>query len=233
MIEDSGQRTAGDTTEQSGASDGPEQCVVLGDVVGSREIEDRAAFKEALERSVSVVSDRYADALVAGIEPLKGLDEFGGVLVDVSVLYRVLRDVTEALHPTEVRFGVATGSIDVGRSTGSVSEMDGNAFHCADELVARAEGEGLLVAVDTGNPTLDPFLTVAFDSLLRLRGSWTDRQLEAVQAYRRAGTQGEAAETLGISQQAVSNALSRAGYDRVVALEAHVADGMEAAYDGS
>lgn len=205
-------------------------CVVLGDVVGSREVEDRDAFKRTLERGMETVSERYAETLTASFESLKGIDEFGGVLTDVTVLYSVLRDITEALHPTPARFGVATGSIDVGRSTGTVSEMDGGAFHRADDLVARAEQEELLVGVDTGRAMLDPFLTVTFDALLRARVSWTERQLKAVQAYRKAGTQGEAAAAIGISQQAVSNALSRADYDRVLALEAHVTGGMEKAY---
>lgn len=206
------------------------RCVVLADVVASREIDDRQEFRSTLEGALDAVNDRYVDAIEIEFESLKGIDEFGGVLGDFGVIYRILRDLTERLHPTAVRFGVATDRIDVVEADATVSDLDGPAFHRADDLLAMAEADDLLVGIDTLDTVLDPLLLVGIDSLLRMRESWTETQLEAVRAYRRDESQYDAAEALGISQQAVSKALSRAGYDRVTTLESHLNGALEAAY---
>lgn len=54
--------------------------VVRGDVVGSRDREDRAGLRETIETSLSSVNDRYADDIVAEFALVKGVDEVAGVL---------------------------------------------------------------------------------------------------------------------------------------------------------
>lgn len=205
-------------------------CVVLADVVESREINDRPSFRSILQTALETVNSRYSETIVANFELLKGIDEFGGVLTDISMIYWLLRDLTEILHPVEVRFGVAIDRIDVGRMDSSVSNLDGPAFHRSDDLLATAKEEDLLIVIDTSDPVLDPLFLVGIDSLLRVRHSWTDRQIEIVRTYRREESQYDAAEALGVSQQAISKALSRANYKRVKTLERHLNRALEEAY---
>lgn len=197
----------------------PARYVLLGDVVTSRDIEQRRAFGETLSAACDAVSDAHADAFDAPLEPLKGVDEVGGVLTDPAPLYDVLDGLRGRLHPQELRVAVARGDIDVGVDTADVSRMDGPAFHRADELLTALETSPLRVAFDLGTPPLDDALADEVNLLFLLKGRWSDRQREVVCAYRETESQAAVAEELDVSQPAVSQALSRASWPAVREIE--------------
>ncbi|AHG03308.1 hypothetical protein HALDL1_06630 [Halobacterium sp. DL1] len=197
----------------------PTRYVVLGDVVGSRRIEDRGAFGNRLVDACAAVTEDHADAFDAPLEPLKGVDEVGGVLVDPAPLYDIIDDLRERLHPQELRVSVAAGAVDVGLDTGEVSRMDGPAFHRADELLADLGTSPLRVAFDFDQAPLDGALADEVNLLFLLKARWTDRQRRVVDAYRDADSQAAAADSLGVSQSAVSQALSRASWPAIREIE--------------
>jgi DNA-binding transcriptional LysR family regulator len=197
----------------------PRRLVLLGDVVDSRQVEDRESFGRRLTNACRTVTDAHGDAFDAPLEPLKGVDEVGGVLTDATVLYDVLDGLRERLHPQELRVAVAAGEVDVGVDAGEVARMDGPAFHRADELLADLSTSPLRVALDLGASPLDDAVADEVNLLFRLKADWTDRQRRVVDAYRTAGSQSAAAAELGVSQAAVSQALSRADYATVREIE--------------
>lgn len=197
----------------------PTRHVLLGDVVDSRRIDDRNAFGRDLADACTAITDEYADAFDAPLEPLKGIDEVGGVLLDPTPLYDVLDALRERLHPQELRVAVAAGRVDVGTDTGDVSRMDGPAFHRADELVTGLAGSPLRVAFDFDQAPLDATLADEVNLLFLLKTRWTDRQRRTVEAYRAADSQAAAADALGVSQAAVSQALSRASWPAIREIE--------------
>jgi hypothetical protein len=193
--------------------------VLLGDVVASRQVDDREAFGERLADACAAVTDAHSDAFDAPLEPLKGVDEVGGVLTDPGVLYDVLDGLRERLHPQELRVAVATGDVDVGIDTGEVSRMDGPAFHRADELLADLADSPLRVAFDLGEPGLEDALADEVNLLFLQKARWTDHQRRVVAAYRDAGSQAAVADDLGVSQAAVSQALTRANWPALREIE--------------
>jgi len=195
------------------------RLVLLGDVVNSRQVDDRKAFGDQLAEACAAVTDAHRDAFDAPLEPLKGVDEIGGVLTGPAVLYDVLDDLRERLHPQEIRIAVAAGEVDVGVDTGEVARMDGPAFHRTDELLADLAGSPLRVALDLDAAPLDDAIADEVNLLFRLKADWTDRQRRVVDAYRTTGSQSDAAAELGVSQAAVSQALSRADYATVREIE--------------
>lgn len=195
------------------------RLVLLGDVVDSRHVDDREAFGRRLADACAAVTDAHGDAFDAPLEPLKGVDEIGGVLTDPAVLYDVLDGLRDRLHPQELRVAVAAGEVDVGVDTGEVARMDGPAFHRADELLTGLAGSPLRVALDLDTAPLDAAIADEVNLLFRLKAGWTDHQRRVVDAYRRAGSQSAAAADLGVSQAAVSQALSRADYATVREIE--------------
>lgn len=197
----------------------PTRYVLLGDVVDSRSIDDRDAFGDRLAAVCAAVTDEYADAFDAPLEPLKGIDEVGGVLRDPAPLYDVVDALRERLHPQELRVVVAAGHVDVGTDTGDVSRMDGPAFHRADELLADLSSSPLRVAFDFDRAPLDSTLADEVNLLFLLKARWTDRQRRVVDAYRAADSQAAAADALGVSQAAVSQALSRASWPAIREIE--------------
>lgn len=197
------------------------QCVVLADVIDSRDLGDRESFGDDLDETLAGLNETLTGSITAEFTPLKGIDEFGGVLDSPRRVYDVLRQVADGLFPVEVRFGVAYDTVDV-MPESDVALMDGPAFHRADELLGAVESAGDLVGVDTGDPLRDGYLRDVANLVLTLRSDWTARQFEVVTTYRETGSQTATAERLGVSQQAVSSALRRSHYGRIDRAETHL-----------
>lgn len=204
--------------------------VVLADVVGSREIEDRQAFRDRLATALATANDRHGDAIAAPFEIIKGIDEFGGVLDELAPVYELLHVILNRLHPVGVRVAIAGGGIDVGRLADGVAALDGPAFHTADEVIADVAAAELYAGVETGRAP-DPLVASTLNLLLMARADRTDRQIEVIEAYERHGTQVAAAAELDVPQQAVSQALQRADYDRTRTIRDQLAAALEAIYD--
>lgn len=197
----------------------PARYVLLGDVVQSRRIDDREAFRERLTGICATLNDDYETSIHAEFTVLKGVDEVGGVLSSLGDSYDIVRNLFEALRPYELRLAIASGSIDVGADSHDVAEMDGPAFHRAAELIDALEDSGLLFDMDVGKGTLDTALADEINLLLLVRQEWTDRQREVIQAYQRHDGQDGAARELGVTQQAISDALTNASWPTVHAIE--------------
>jgi hypothetical protein len=207
-----------------------QRYVVLVDVVGSRDIEDRASFERRLETALADVNDAESDCIATPFTRMKGIDAFGGVLTDVAAAPDAFAGVLDRIHPTGARFAVATGGIDVGTDSETVAEMDGPAFHRASTLLDDVEERDLYVGVDTGRAT-DGLVASALNLLLLEREDVTERQMEVILAYERHGTQTAAAEALGLRQQGVSNALRRANYGRRSEIRRTLRQALESIYE--
>lgn len=195
------------------------EYVILGDVVASREIDDREAFRDAIETALDAVNVRYADEVVGEFALLKGIDEIAGVIRDPRNLYRLLRDVVSAARPGSIRFAVVHGEIDVGAAGDVAGEMDGPAFHRADEALIEVTDADLYVTFSGRRPAFDPVIEASVNLLLMAREDWTDRQRAMVAAYEATGTQAAVADRFGVSQQTVSATLRRADWQRLSRIE--------------
>lgn len=209
-------------------SEGQVAYVVLGDVVGSRDVADRDAFQRDLVAACETATERCEGAVVAPFAVLKGVDEVGGVLTSVAPVYDAVRALADGIAPQEMRFAVARGRIDVGYETGDVARMDGPAFHRANDLIEGIESSRLLFEAAVDDSRLDTAVADEITLLLRQRAAWTERQHEVISLYREYGTQYDVAEALGISQQAVSKSLRGVDWRMVTAIEDRLRETLEA-----
>lgn len=196
-------------------------CVVIGDVVDSRSVDDREMLHRDLERGVECANDALADQMIAPFVILKGVDEIGGVLPDPSRVYRAIREINEAVHPTAIRFAVVQGRIDVGASKSDIVSMDGPAFHEADTLLDTIAHENQAIALS--DPDVDPWLRQLIahqiDLLLAWKQKWTPHQGAVVRQYRNESQMKAIAEQRDVSIQTVSQTLSRTGIERIIRTE--------------
>lgn len=204
--------------------------VVLADVVGSRDIDDRDAFEARLRTAFDHVNEAEAEYVSTPLTHMKGIDEFGCVLTSAAAVPDLASGLLDRIHPTRVRFAVASGDIDVGDDRETVAEMDGPAFHRASELLETLASNELYAAVDTGKDA-DGLFAAALNLLLLEREDLTERQVEVILAYERHGTQTEVGEALGLKQQAVSKTLRRANYERRREIRRGLRRALEAVYD--
>lgn len=201
---------------------GEYRCVVLGDVVESRSADDRTAVGDALTTGIDNANTVAADALDAPFTVLKGVDELGGVLTTTTPTYTVLREITEALHPHKIRFGVAWGTVDIGTDTDDVAAMDGPAFHRADELLTTVADTDRYVGIDLDPLTTPPMSTVlgsCCDLLTLWKHRWTPRQCDVVAAYRTADTMQTVADDLDVTVNTISTTLHRANAHTILTIE--------------
>jgi hypothetical protein len=204
-------------------------CVVVGDVVHSRDVVDREALRRDLSDGIEAVNRRVEGSSIAAFAALKGVDEVGGVLETPARSYRAMCEIAESIHPTEIRFAVVQGTVDLGVETGTVAEMDGPAFHEADELLSSLAEAGRYVGLsldgDRWGPTL---LRDLQDLLFAWKYEWTPDQAEVVRQYRRLDSMDAVAARRGVTVQAVSQMLGRARAGQVLAIEADIDRGMTA-----
>lgn len=109
--------------------------VLLGDVVASRQIKDRDGFQKNLQDLCEEINATYAEDIYAPFKTLKGLDEIGGVLSDISNIYKIIALISEWLHPHQMRCALAFDYVDTALESMDVSKMDGPAFHKAAQAV--------------------------------------------------------------------------------------------------
>jgi len=149
---------------------------VIGDIISSREVEERHALQAALEEAFQALNDPgesasgppdpSAEALLSPFTLTLG-DEFQAVYKNAD---RVIRDslyILEAAHPHQVRFSYGVGTMDTDINTDQAIGMDGPAFHRARDGIEalKEEKEDYLFSL---SGISDPLNAALYNQTLRL-----------------------------------------------------------------
>ena len=202
----------------------PQAAAVIADIVGSRRLADREAAQEQILAAFAVAEK--------DVPPLRAAwatvgDEFQALHGAWPQAVRAVVRVSLALPPgLELRFGIGVGerrSLDDG--VGDRIE-DGTAWYRARAAVERAHARADGAA--TAFVAADPSLTAAVDGVLLLRdhvlGRLKARERRLAAALLGGATQTQAARAERITQSAVSQAVTRSGIDRLLELDAALAE---------
>ena len=199
----------------------PTRFVLVGDMIHSRAIRERRKMAQRVEAQIRLVNRRWRGAWVAPLTTTRGMDEFSGVLRDARPAFDIVVFLNAALHPARFRSALASGAVDVAPESGDAAAMDGPAFHRAADALAQAQRRGLPFATAIEGQPREACGLVEATARLHdvISASWTNREAEAVHLYRLVGTQAAVARKLRITQQAVSDALSRARFSDLTVAE--------------
>lgn len=193
--------------------------VLLADLASSRRVADRGEAGGRVEAAIAAVNRSHAPHLRAPLVTTKGFDELSGVLAGPGVAYEIAVGVNEAVWPMRFRWALGVGRIDYAADSKDAGAMDGTAFHAAAAGIQRAERRGLVFAIEgTDSPHRELVESAAALHALTV-ARWSKALPEVVRLARSGLNQGSIAEQLGVSQQAVSASLRRAGFDELVACE--------------
>ena len=186
---------------------------LIGDVVGSRQVESRAGLQRDLERATGQVNKTLATALAAPLTLTAG-DEIQGLFRDPAAVLVAVVDVADAVFPARLVHGLGLGPLETDLGP-DPALLDGPCFHRAREALQEARGEGSwLVARGLGEPG-DAVVSALFRLVGELRSRWTVIQAEHVR-HARGRPQKEVAEHLRKAESTVSESLKAAGFQAVL-----------------
>ncbi len=193
------------------------------DMVSSRVQRERPDLARRVNAALTSMQHRFPDDLSAGPTLTRGLDEFSAVLNRAERVFDLIVAVNVQMWPTEFRFGVGAGVLDVAGSRGQrdASKMDGPAFHRAASALARSKATEQVVVLEVDG--LTPETAALIESAAELHAAILRRlrpgTARVVRAYRAHGTQVATAIRLGVKQSTVSQALSRAEHGDLLRVE--------------
>ena len=188
--------------------------VLTGDLISSRELEDRAKVQEGLKNALTINNKRFKGAIVAKFIVVRG-DSFQGMMSSPKYLFDLYYALFENIR-YQFYLGVGIGSISTHLSE-NVGEMDGKAFHRAFNALERAKRESAWIKFKSGWE-IDEIVTCLLNFTADVMWSWTERQEEVVMHYKRAKssrggtTLEEIADDMGVTKQTVSKILKRSKY---------------------
>lgn len=125
---------------------------VIGDIVKSREIIDRAPVQRGLEDTLSAISRGNKSVMSAWTVTLG--DEFQALYASPEGLMQDIWEVQALLFPYQARFAIGLGEIVTDIDPLSTHKVDGPAFHEARAGIEalKVQGEGLFAVRQGGSP---------------------------------------------------------------------------------
>lgn len=190
-------------------SSNPSYLAAIGDMVGSRTVENRSAVQERTQSAIEQANENFDDDLVVPIR-LTGGDEWKVLVRTPWNVVDVIDRMADALYPVQTRWGMGWGELQTPLDR-DVGALDGACFHHARTAIEKAAKERAWVQVTGFSRMHDEVLSALFGVLGALRDSWSDDQMKYIRATR-GRTQKEAAGELGITQSGISKGLGRAHY---------------------
>ncbi|NOX37318.1 MAG: hypothetical protein GXO78_07260 [Calditrichaeota bacterium] len=183
---------------------------IIGDIVRSREIENRKAFQRQFHRVMAELNQQFQSEIVSPFTVTLG-DEFQALLHRADALFEIYRFLHQQLHPRQLVIGVGVGEIETEINRESSIGMDGPCLRLAREEIEAAKRQPPRLRFNVQGLEV-PVLNVLMQHIERLEAKRTPRQREIVAVYRNVRHQETVARQLGISQAAVSQALENAHY---------------------
>lgn len=181
---------------------------LIGDIRGSRELENRKEAQEEFERVVGSLNDRIPDDSIASRFTVTTGDEFQVLLTDATDAVEAAVSASDRFHPAKLRFGLGRGELDTEVNPNQAIGMDGPCFHRAREAIDLAKADGAWLRVGGWSNDLDGHANSMFDLVQCVREDWTDRQAQFARALKEKGTQKRVVDHYEVSKSTVSQSLS-------------------------
>lgn len=190
-------------------------AVLIGDIVRSKRMKDRAAVQRRLKKVLEEVNREHKELIAADLM-LTGGDSFEGIVKGVSAGYDVFREIERKLRPIGIRGSIGVGGIETDWSE-SVVEMDGPAFHRARRGLGHAKSIRSDLQIITGDEKFDGTVNNILALLRAVESKWTSRQREVIEyaASHENLDQADIARHFGITQPAIAKILSAARWRAV------------------
>lgn len=191
------------------ATDSRDFSALIGDVVQSRSLADRAQLQREIAREIEALNERLAAVLAAPLKLTAG-DEIQGLFSMPEGVVDVLVGLADRILPAEIVWGLGDGPIstDLGPD---VAMLDGPCFHGAGKAVAEASGARVWLRQDSMAGPHGESIPALFRLMGAIRSRWTESQLRYIRAVRMR-PQRDVAALYEVDESTVSKALRAARF---------------------
>lgn len=122
------------------------KIVLIGDIIASRKIKNRASLQKQLKSVIRQLNRKNPNLLSPYTITLG--DEFQAVYAKAEHLFSDLVNILLALYPEKVRFSIGIGTIDTPINKQQAIGMDGPAFYLARKGIEQLKASGYLFIVN-------------------------------------------------------------------------------------
>lgn len=205
---------------------------LIGDIRGSRELDDREEVQKEFKRVVNSLNGHVPDGAIASRFTVTTGDEFQAVLTDAAAAVEAAVSATDRFHPARLRFGIGRGGLVTEVNPDQAIGMDGPCFHRARDAIDSAKRDEAWLRVAGWPDDLDGRVNSLFDLVQCVREDWTDRQAEFALALRERGAQKLVADHYDVSKSTVSESLSAGHVQEVRSAETALASLLQDTLSG-
>lgn len=192
---------------------GPIYYALIGDIVGSRTLSDRAAVQRALEGLVESLNEELrgpgSAELTTPIKLTAG-DEVQVLLSAPGRAVDIVIRMSDALHPTAIAWGLGAGPIAT-ELVEDVALVDGPCFHHAREAVEAAGADDEWLRARGFPAPHGETISALFRLMGGIRARWKPAQMRYIRGVR-GHLQREVAEFHDVDESTVSKALQAARF---------------------
>jgi len=189
------------------------RCIaIIGDIIGSRKLgSQRSNAQKNLFTILNELNLKYSNAILSKFTVTTG-DEFQGLLNHAELIPDLIWDLESSLK-YHIRLGVGCGRLSTPLQPDSIG-MDGSVWHAARDAIKDSYVNKHYGGVFKNFSYRDDLILNGFARILYLhRKRLTSRQLRIVNLLRTGMSQGNVADRLRITRQAVSRHGLLAGWN--------------------
>ncbi len=156
---------------------------VIGDLIGSRKIADRAGLQKKLDLALGAINRASRPHLLSPCTITLG-DEYQAVYRDADTLFQDAWLVLEKVYPEKVRFSLGLGTLTTPVNPDRAIGMDGPAFHVAREAMQPAfKRSGGLFRLSQADGPVEPWIGPALALLSHEAHHWKQHRFMVFQRF--------------------------------------------------
>ena len=199
--------------------------VLVGDLVASRRIIERAVVQEKLRDCLRQLNSKKREGLVSPYTITLG-DEFQAVFGAPDRLFRDALTVLIALYPVAVRFSFAVGGISTAINTKQAIGMDGPAFHDARATIDRLRKTKSLFAIASSDGAGLNLVNQSLALVSHAIGKWPRSRLEILRGISENQSVKQIARDLRVTDKAVYKSIDAGAIRTIVPLFEEITAGL-------
>lgn len=188
-------------------------CAITGDLVRSREIQQRNEVQMKLAKTLDEVNKQFRNIIKVKFSITLG-DEFQGLIKSLEESYDIIEHIMRLIYPVRISFGVGEGAIYTSIEE-TTSKMDGQCFFRSREALEKAKKRNQSLIYITGDEKRDVAVNTILMLMDTVRQNWKDLHWRRVWKFEELGTYKAVAKVEKVSFQKIFKSLEVAKYKKI------------------